>query len=183
MSVVFQDFRLFAFSLGQNVTAGADVDRARAEVCLREAGLGERLLRMPDGLDTMLYRDFDPHGVVISGGEAQKIAIARALYKNAPFLVLDEPTAALDPIAENEVYEQYRRMAAGKTSLFISHRLASTRFCDRIVLLRDGGIAEEGTHETLLAAGGEYARLYEIQSCWYQPGYPGGEQAWKNVGI
>ena len=176
-SVVFQDFRLFAFSLGQNVTAGADVDRARAEVCLREAGLGERLLRMPDGLDTMLYRDFDPHGVVISGGEAQKIAIARALYKNAPFLVLDEPTAALDPIAENEVYEQYRRMAAGKTSLFISHRLASTRFCDRIVLLRDGGIAEEGTHETLLAAGGEYARLYEIQSCWYQPGYQGGKQA------
>ena len=98
-SVVFQDFRLFAFSLGQNVTAGADVDRARAEVCLREAGLGERLLRMPDGLDTMLYRDFDPHGVVISGGEAQKIAIARALYKNAPFLVLDEPTAALDPVS------------------------------------------------------------------------------------
>ena len=129
-SVVFQDFRLFAFSLGQNVTAGADVDRARAEVCLREAGLGERLLCMPDGLDTMLYRDFDPHGVVISGGEAQKIAIARALYKNAPFLVLDEPTAALDPVSEYEVYRKFNAISGGKTALYISHRLAAAVFTE-----------------------------------------------------
>ena len=128
-------------------------------------------------MDTHLDKQVNPDGIELSGGEAQKLMMARARYKDAPVLVLDEPTAALDPIAETEVYEQYRRMAAGKTSLFISHRLASTRFCDRIVLLRDGGIAEEGTHETLLAAGGKYARLYEIQSCWYQPGYQGGKQA------
>ena len=153
------------------------LDRERAERCLRAAGLGEKLDALPHGMDTHLDKQVNPDGIELSGGEAQKLMMARALYKDAPVLVLDEPTAALDPIAENEVYEQYRRMAAGKTSLFISHRLASTRFCDRIVLLRDGGIAEEGTHETLLAAGGEYARLYEIQSCWYQPGYQGGEQA------
>ena len=153
------------------------MDRERAERCLRAAGLGEKLDTLPHGMDTHLDKQVNPDGIELSGGEAQKLMMARALYKDAPVLVLDEPTAALDPIAENEVYEQYRRMAAGKTSLFISHRLASTRFCDRIVLLRDGGIAEEGTHETLLAAGGEYARLYELQSCWYQPGYQGGKQA------
>ena len=153
------------------------LDRERAERCLRAAGLGEKLDALPHGMDTHLDKQVNPDGIELSGGEAQKLMMARALYKDAPVLVLDEPTAALDPIAENEVYEQYRRMAAGKTSLFISHRLASTRFCDRILFIADGGIAEEGTHETLLAAGGEYARLYEIQSCWYQPGYQGGKQA------
>lgn len=167
-SVVFQDFRLFAFSLGQNVTAGADVDCARAEVCLREAGLGERLLRMPDGLDTMLYRDFDPHGVVISGGEAQKIAIARALYKNAPFLVLDEPTAALDPVSEYEVYRKFNAISGGKTALYISHRLASCRFCDEILVFSAGSIVQHGTHEALLQEkNGEYARLWHAQAQYY----------------
>ena len=167
-SVVFQDFRLFAFSLGQNVTAGADVDRARAEVCLREAGLGERLLRMPDGLDTMLYRDFDPHGVVISGGEAQKIAIARALYKNAPFLVLDEPTAALDPVSEYEVYRKFNAISGGKTALYISHRLASCRFCDEILVFSAGSIVQHGAHEALLQEkNGEYACLWHAQAQYY----------------
>ena len=167
-SVVFQDFRLFAFSLGQNVTAGADVDRARAEVCLREAGLGERLLCMPDGLDTMLYRDFDPHGVVISGGEAQKIAIARALYKNAPFLVLDEPTAALDPVSEYEVYRKFNAISGGKTALYISHRLASCRFCDEILVFSAGSIVQHGAHEALLQEkSGEYARLWHAQAQYY----------------
>ena len=101
--------------------------------------------------------------------------MARALYKNAPVLVLDEPTAALDPIAENEIYLQYRDMTERKTSLFISHRLASTRFCDRILFLKDGKITEEGTHEALIAQGGEYAKLYEIQSCWYRRDYQGGD--------
>ena len=165
---MFQDFRLFAFSLGQNVTAGADVDRARAEVCLREAGLGERLLRMPDGLDTMLYRDFDPHGVVISGGEAQKIAIARALYKNAPFLVLDEPTAALDPVSEYEVYRKFNAISGGKTALYISHRLASCRFCDEILVFSAGSIVQHGAHEALLQEkSGEYARLWHAQAQYY----------------
>lgn len=176
---VFQEVRTACFSLAETAACafGPEVDRERAERCLRAAGLGEKLDALPHGMDTHLDKQVNPDGIELSGGEAQKLMMARALYKDAPVLVLDEPTAALDPIAENEVYEQYRRMAAGKTSLFISHRLASTRFCDRIVLLRDGGIAEEGTHETLLAAGGEYARLYEIQSCWYQPGYQGGKQA------
>ena len=168
LGVVFQDFRLFAFSLGQNVTAGADVDRARAEVCLREAGLGERLLCMPDGLDTMLYRDFDPHGVVISGGEAQKIAIARALYKNAPFLVLDEPTAALDPVSEYEVYRKFNAISGGKTALYISHRLASCRFCDEILVFSAGSIVQHGAHEALLQEkSGEYARLWHAQAQYY----------------
>ena len=176
---VFQEVRTACFSLAETAACafGPEVDRERAERCLRAAGLREKLDALPHGMDTHLDKQVNPDGIELSGGEAQKLMMARALYKDAPVLVLDEPTAALDPIAENEVYEQYRRMAAGKTSLFISHRLASTRFCDRIVLLRDGGIAEEGTHETLLAAGGEYARLYEIQSCWYQPGYQGGKQA------
>lgn len=105
---------------------------------------------MPDGLDTMLYRDFDPHGVVISGGEAQKIAIARALYKNAPFLVLDEPTAALDPVSEYEVYRKFNAISGGKTALYISHRLASCRFCDEILVFSAGSIVQHGTHEALL---------------------------------
>ena len=113
----------------------------------------------------------------LSGGEAQKLMMARALYKNAPVLVLDEPTAALDPIAENEIYLQYRDMTEGKTSLFISHRLASTQFCDRVLFLQEGRITEEGTHSQLLEKGGEYARLYEIQSCWYRKEYKGEEQA------
>ena len=133
-------------------------------------------------MDTHLDKQVNPDGIELSGGEAQKLMMARALYKDAPVLVLDEPTAALDPIAENEVYEQYRRMAAGKTSLFISHRLASTRFCDRIVLLRDGGIAEEGTHETLLAAGGEYARLYEFRAAGISPAIREGSRHERTLG-
>ena len=119
-------------------------------------------------MDTHLDKQVNPDGIELSGGEAQKLMMARALYKDAPVLVLDEPTAALDPIAENEVYEQYRRMAAGKTSLFISHRLASTRFCDRILYLKDGRVAEEGTHEELLKRGGGYADLFEVQSQYYR---------------
>ena len=106
----------------------------------------------------------------LSGGELQRLMLARALYKDAPILVLDEPTAALDPIAESDIYQKYREMTVGRTSIYISHRLASTRFCDRILLLADGKIAEEGTHEALMAKGGEYARLFEIQSRYYREG-------------
>lgn len=125
---------------------------------------------MPGGLDTMLYREFAKDGVEVSGGEAQKIAIARALYKDAPFIILDEPTAALDPIAEDDIYRKYNEMTAGKSAVFISHRLASTRFCDRILFLQDGVIAEEGTHEELLRKGGGYAQLFDIQARYYQEG-------------
>ncbi len=174
-SPVFQNVRTAFFSLAETVAAagGDRVDRARAEECMRRAGLGRKLDSLPDGIDTKLDKQVNKDGIALSGGEAQKLVMARALYKDAPVLVLDEPTAALDPIAENEIYMQYRDMTGGKTSLFISHRLASTRFCDRILYLDHGKIIEEGTHDELIARGGEYARLFEIQSCWYRDDYRG----------
>ena len=147
------------------------------EDCLRRAGLGEKLDSLPQGMDTKLDPQVHPQGIRLSGGEAQKVMMARALFKDAPVLVLDEPTSALDPIAENEIYLRYRDMTQGKTSLFISHRLASTRFCHRILFLQDGKIVEEGTHSQLMEKGGVYAKLYEIQSCWYRDDYKGGESA------
>ena len=167
-SVVFQDFRLFAFSLGQNVAASAEYDAERTRACLREAGFEERLSRMPKGLETRLYQDFDKDGVEISGGEAQKIAIARALYKNAPFIVLDEPTAALDPVSEYEVYRRFGEISGGKTAIYISHRLASCRFCDEILVFHKGQIVQHGAHETLLVQeNGKYAELWNAQAQYY----------------
>ena len=167
-SSVFQDVQTAFFSLAETVAGrlGSEVDRARAEDCIRRAGLS--LDKLPHGIDTRLDKQVNKDGTELSGGEAQKLMMARALYKDAPILVLDEPTAALDPIAENEIYLQYRSMTEGKTSLFISHRLASTRFCDRILFLEDGKIVQEGSHEALLKQDGPYAKLYEIQSCWYR---------------
>ena len=166
--MVFQDFRLFAFPLGQNVAAGARYDRAKAEACLREAGFGERLAQMPQGTDTILYHDFDKNGIEISGGEAQKIALARALYKDAPFMILDEPTAALDPLSEYEVYRKFNDLSGGKTAVYISHRLASCRFCDKIAVFDGGQIIQCGTHTDLLSdAEGKYAELWHAQAQYY----------------
>lgn len=169
-SPVFQDIQAGFFSLGETVSGqiGEGTDYPKAEQCLRRAGLGEKLDALPQGVRSRLDKQLHEDGIELSGGELQKLMLARALYKDAPVLVLDEPTAALDPIAENQIYLQYREMTRSKTSLFISHRLASTQFCDRILFLKDGKIAEEGTHRELIALGGEYARLYEIQSCWYR---------------
>ena len=167
-SIVFQDFQLLAFSLGQNVAAAAEYDRARAEKALRQAGFGERLDRMAQGTETCLFRDFDDKGVEVSGGEAQKIAIARALYKDAPFLILDEPTAALDPVAEAEIYEKLNDMVGDKTAIYISHRLSSCKFCDEIVVFDAGRIVQQGAHAALLAdESGEYAKLWNAQAQYY----------------
>lgn len=168
-SVVFQDFQLLAFSLGQNVAAAPEYDRARAEKALRQAGFGDRLKALPLGTETSLFRDFDENGVEVSGGEGQKIAIARALYKDAPFLILDEPTAALDPIAEAEIYEKLNDMVGDKTAIYISHRLSSCKFCDEIVVFDAGKIIQQGAHEALLAdESGEYAQLWNAQAQYYR---------------
>lgn len=167
-SVVFQDFKLFAFSLGQNVAAGVDYDKERAETCLIKAGFGERLAMMPEGTETYLYRDFCDNGVDISGGEAQKIAIARAMYKDSPFIVLDEPTAALDPVAEAEIYSKFGEIVEDKTAIYISHRLSSCRFCDDILVFDEGRIVQQGSHDRLVAdGGGKYYELWNAQAQYY----------------
>jgi ATP-binding cassette subfamily B protein len=167
-SVVFQDFKLFSFSLGQNVAAAVSYDREKAERSLLEAGFGERLAKMPKGLDTCLYKDFDTNGIEISGGEAQKIALARALYKASPFIILDEPTAALDPIAEAEIYTKFNDIIGDKTAIYISHRLSSCKFCDEIAVFQEGTIIQQGTHEELLAdEAGKYFELWNAQAQYY----------------
>ena len=168
-SVVFQDFQLLSFPLGQNVAAREKYDRVLAEQCLRQAGFGDRLDTMPKGLDSSLGRDFDPNGVDVSGGEAQKIAIARSLYKDAPFIILDEPTAALDPVAEQEVYERFNEIASDKTTIYISHRLSSCRFCDEIAVFDQGNVIQQGTHDWLLSdETGKYAELWNAQAQYYR---------------
>ncbi len=167
-SVVFQDFKLFSFSLGQNVAASVEYDKTRAEACLIKAGFADRLRQLPHGLDTCLYKDFEENGVEISGGEAQKIALARALYKDAPFIILDEPTAALDPIAEYEIYSKFNEIVGSKTAVYISHRLSSCRFCDAIAVFDHGRIVQQGSHEQLVSDGkGKYYELWHAQAQYY----------------
>lgn len=167
-SVVFQDFKLFSFGLGQNVGATMGYDEDRVVRYLNEVGFDKRIDTLEMGLDTPLYRDFDENGVEISGGEAQKIAMARAIYKDRPFIILDEPTAALDPISEFEIYTKFDEIVGDKTAIYISHRLSSCRFCDDIVVFHEGEIIQRGTHDELLKdKQGKYYELWNAQAQYY----------------
>ena len=166
-AVVFQDFNLFSFPLGENVASGIEYNRERAIKCLEQAGFKERFEKLEKGLDTPLYQYEDENGVEISGGEAQKIAIARTLYKDAPFVIMDEPTSALDPVAEYEIYQSFDKMVEGKTSIYISHRMSSCRFCDNILVFDEGQIVEQGSHDKLMSNGGLYSELWNAQAQYY----------------
>ena len=164
--VVFQDFKLFSASIGENVAASTDYDEKKVKDVLEKAGFGERLAKMPEGIKTNIYQ-MEENGVEISGGEAQKIAIARALYKDAPFVILDEPTSALDPVAEYEIYQHFDSMVQDKTSIYISHRMSSCRFCDNILVFDEGEIIESGSHDKLMAENGLYSKLWNAQAQYY----------------
>ena len=170
-SAVFQEFSLLEATVAENVAQQVEgIDEEKVWQCLQNAGLSDAVRALPQGLKTHLGRSIYDDGTELSGGQTQRLMLARALYRNGAVLVLDEPTAALDPITESEIYLKYSEMTQGKTSLFISHRLASTRFCDRIILLENGSIAEEGSHEALLQAGGSYAKLFSVQRRYYEEG-------------
>lgn len=166
-SAVFQEPFLLPVTVAENLTFEKDFDSDRAWEALERAGLADKFREKGVKLDTFFDKDMDENGIELSGGEEQRFLLARALYKDGPILVLDEPTAALDPIAESEVYDNYNRYSDNKTAIFISHRLASTRFSDRIVLLGEGGILEEGSHQELMELHGAYAEMFEVQSRYY----------------
>ncbi len=167
-SVIFQDIFPLAYTIAQNIscTLKENIDYNKLYKCIELSGLNEKIASLPKKEETNLLRIFD--GIELSGGEMQKLMLARALYKDSPILILDEPTAALDPIAESEMYEKYNDLISGKTSIFISHRLSSTRFCDRVLFMKDGKIVEAGTHDELMSLDGEYAKMFEIQAHYYQ---------------
>jgi ABC-type multidrug transport system fused ATPase/permease subunit len=169
-SVVFQDFHFLPVSLANTVSSKTDenTDREKVLECIRLAGLDDKINSLEKGVDSLLDKQLNENGVDLSGGEKLKLLLARAIYKNAPVLILDEPTSALDPIAESELYEKYNELTKNKTSIFISHRLASTRFCDRILYLEDGRIIENGSHDELIKLNGKYAYLFGIQSHYYK---------------
>ena len=170
-SAVFQEFSLLAGTIATNVAQTEEnINIEKVKKCIEQADLREKIETMPKGYDTYLNREVYDEAVMLSGGETQRLMLARALYKDAPFVVLDEPTAALDPIAESQIYEKYNEMTKGKSSVYISHRLASTRFCDRIILIDGSNILEEGTHEELIQKGGKYAELFAVQSKYYEEG-------------
>ena len=168
-SVVFQDFKLLSLKLGENVAGRIDYDKELVTECLEKAGFSDRLAEMKNGTETYLYKDYDTKdGVDVSGGEAQKIAIARTLYKDAPFIILDEPTAALDPIAEAEIYGKFDEIAGDKTAIYISHRLSSCKFCDEIAVFHEGAVIQQGTHASLVAdESGKYYELWHAQAQYY----------------
>lgn len=176
-SAVFQDVFTMPSSIESNITMTedkADIDRLQKSI--KFAGLEEKIRSLPDGVKTKLHKEINKNGIDLSGGEIQKLLCARAIYKQSPIIILDEPTAALDPIAENELYMKYDEITKGKTSFYISHRLASTAFCDRILFMKNGSIVQEGTHEQLMKDKGEYFKMYSMQSYYYNEEPAGGEK-------
>lgn len=167
-SAVFQDYYFMPMTIAENVCTTSDYDSERLYSAFEKAGIADKINTLPDKEKSYMIKDVYKDAVDFSGGEKQKLLLAKAIYKNAPVLILDEPTAALDPIAENELYLKYNEMTSGKISFFISHRLSSTRFCDRILFIKDGRIAESGTHEELMALKGSYYRMYQVQSYYYK---------------
>lgn len=169
VAMVSQEVQPLAFSVAENVSASETYDRARVEACLRQVGLWEKISSFPKGIETSLLKILDEDGIVLSGGENQKFMIARALYKHGTqMMIMDEPTAALDALSEEKIYKEMNEIMQGKTAIFISHRIASTRFCDRIVLLDGGNIKETGTHDSLMASGGLYREMFEAQAKYYR---------------
>ena len=170
ISVLFQDTNPMAFTIEENITGleEGQCDKARLEDSLKKSGLWDKVQSLPQKEKTYITQTFSDEGILLSGGETQKLLFAKAIYKNGSFLILDEPTSALDPLAESKIYEEYNNLAAGKTAVFISHRLASTKFCDRIMFLENGSIVECGSHEELMAKGGKYKEMFDIQAQYYQ---------------
>lgn len=167
-SAVFQDYCFMPMTIAENITAEQSYDKERLFAAFDKAGITDKINSLSEKENTLMVKDVYKNAADFSGGEKQKLLLAKAIYKNAPVLILDEPTAALDPIAENELYLKYNEMTSGKISFFISHRLSSTRFCDRILLVKDGKIAESGTHDELMALKGLYYRMYQVQSYYYK---------------
>lgn len=168
--VVLQDFFLFAYSIRENLLFDESVDRQRLELALRQSGMKDKISRLVKGIDTSIYKELDSDGIEFSGGDAQKLALARVLYKNSKIVILDEPTSSFDPIAEYEFFHKLQELSNGRTTIFVSHRLSSTVFCDKILVLKDGKIVEEGNHEELMKQEGIYKELFMLQAQYYERG-------------
>lgn len=170
VALVFQDVKVFAFSLAENICfrSREERDEARLQQALKEAGLSDLVASLPQGVESLMVPHVNPGGISLSGGQNQRLMLARALYKGGNLLILDEPTSALDPLAEAELYRDYHRFTTNKTAIFISHRLSSTQFCDRVLFLQEGRLVQDGSHAELMAEGGPYRELFEVQARYYR---------------